>query len=109
MVILNEAQDILTSHTTILYGNTTYYSVILENHFHILIFHFEQRYFLILGICYAAFEGKVQLEKELASIGKTTHTSTLNVFYLSSYIQELTSWHHSCLFCMAVQHSISLH
>ncbi len=32
-----------------------------------LIFHFEQKYFLILGTCYAAFEGKMQKEL-LASI-----------------------------------------
>ena len=106
---MNEAQDILTSHTTILYCNATCYFVILENQFYMLIFHFQQKYFLILGTCYAAFEGKVQLKKELTSISKTTHTSTLNVFYLSSYIQGLICWHHSGLFCMAVQHSISLH
>ncbi len=45
-----------------------------------LIFHCDQRYFLILGTCYAAFKGKVQLEKNLASISKTTHTSTLMYF-----------------------------
>ncbi len=46
-----------------------------------LIFHFEEKYFLILGTCYATFEGRAQLEKELlASISKTTHTSTLMYF-----------------------------
>ena len=47
-----------------------------------LIFHFEEKYFLILGTWYAAFEGKVQLRLLLANISKTTHTRTL-IYFIS--------------------------
>ena len=35
LVIVNEAQDIMTPHTTFYMAITTYYFVILENHFFI--------------------------------------------------------------------------